>query len=98
MFNIYFLLILKNIDSSFNNHPTLIYFSCNVPLKVQVIAFTTALISLFERPAGACEDEEATVTINWAELRPGHHKCCYTLGHKLHDGDWVRQGTELKQR
>ncbi|KAF4021010.1 hypothetical protein G4228_012506 [Cervus hanglu yarkandensis] len=61
--------------------------------KVQVIAFTTALISLFEHPAGACEDEEATVTINWAELRPGHHKCCYTLGHKLHHGDWVRQVT-----
>ncbi|DAA33209.1 TPA: hypothetical protein LOC531076 [Bos taurus] len=61
--------------------------------KVQVIAFTTALISLFEHPAGACEDEEATVTINWAELCSGHHKCCYTLGHKLHHGDWVRQGT-----
>ena len=76
----------------------LFYFSCNVPLKVQVIAFTTALISLFEHPAGACEDEEATVTINWAELRSGHHKCCYTLGHKLHHGDWVRQGTEPKQR
>ncbi|KAB0374351.1 hypothetical protein FD755_014607, partial [Muntiacus reevesi] len=61
--------------------------------KVQVIAFTTALISLFEHPAGACEDEDATVSISWAELRPGHHKCCYTLGHKLHHGDWVRQVT-----
>uniref|UniRef100_A0A8C6AQN0 EF-hand domain-containing protein n=1 Tax=Monodon monoceros TaxID=40151 RepID=A0A8C6AQN0_MONMO len=61
--------------------------------KVQVIAFTTALISLFEHPAGACEDEEAAVTINWAEPCSGRHKCCYTLGHKLHCGDWVRQVT-----
>ncbi|XP_039713480.1 cilia- and flagella-associated protein 337 [Pteropus medius] len=61
--------------------------------KVQAIAFTTALISLFERPASACKDEEATVTINWAELLSGYHKCCYTLEHKLHHGDWVRQVT-----
>ncbi|KAF6385718.1 WD repeat domain 49 [Rhinolophus ferrumequinum] len=61
--------------------------------KVQAIAFTAALISLFERPASACEDEEATVTFNWAELLSGYHKCCYTLEHKLHHGDWVRQVT-----
>ncbi|XP_072826852.1 cilia- and flagella-associated protein 337 [Vicugna pacos] len=61
--------------------------------KVQIIAFTTALISLFEHPASACEDEEATVTINWAELLSGRHKCCHTLAHKLHLGDWVRQVT-----
>ncbi|XP_070438389.1 cilia- and flagella-associated protein 337-like [Equus przewalskii] len=59
--------------------------------KVQAIAFTTAWISLFERPASACEDEEAMVTIQWAELLSGYHKCCYTLQHKLHHGDWVRQ-------
>ncbi|XP_014389046.1 PREDICTED: WD repeat-containing protein 49 [Myotis brandtii] len=61
--------------------------------KVQAIVFTTALISLFERPASACENEEATVTINWAELLSGYHKCCYTLEHKLHRGEWVRQVT-----
>uniref|UniRef100_G1L5Z4 WD repeat domain 49 n=3 Tax=Ailuropoda melanoleuca TaxID=9646 RepID=G1L5Z4_AILME len=61
--------------------------------KVQAIAFTTALISLFERPASAHEEEEATVTISWAELLSGHHKCCYTLEHNLHHGDWVRQVT-----
>ncbi|XP_004424832.2 PREDICTED: WD repeat-containing protein 49 [Ceratotherium simum simum] len=61
--------------------------------KVQAIAFTTALISLFERPASACEDEEATMSIHWAELLSGSHKCCYTLEHKLHRGDWVRQVT-----
>ncbi|XP_073753789.1 cilia- and flagella-associated protein 337 isoform X5 [Callorhinus ursinus] len=61
--------------------------------KVQAIAFTAALISLFERPAGAHEDEEATVTISWAELLSGYHKCCYTLEHNLHHGDWVRQVT-----
>ncbi|XP_047551207.1 WD repeat-containing protein 49 isoform X3 [Lutra lutra] len=59
--------------------------------KVQAIAFTMALISLFERPAGAHEDEEGTVTISWAELLSGYHKCCYTLEHNLHHGDWVRQ-------
>ncbi|KAF6122584.1 WD repeat domain 49 [Phyllostomus discolor] len=61
--------------------------------KVQAIVFTTSTISLFERPASACEDEEATVTINWAEVLSGRHKCCYTLKHKLHHGDWVRQVT-----
>ncbi|XP_011915984.1 PREDICTED: WD repeat-containing protein 49 isoform X5 [Cercocebus atys] len=61
--------------------------------KVQAIAFTAALISLFERPASACEDGEATMTINWAELLSGCHKCCDILEHKLHQGDWVRQVT-----
>ncbi|CAK7298402.1 WD repeat-containing protein 49 [Vulpes lagopus] len=59
--------------------------------KVQAIAFTTALISLFERPASAHEDEEAMVTLSWEELLSGYHKCCYTLQHNLHHGDWVRQ-------
>ncbi|XP_023371783.1 WD repeat-containing protein 49 [Otolemur garnettii] len=36
--------------------------------KVQAIAFTAALISLFERPVSACEDGGAAMTINWAEL------------------------------
>ncbi|XP_044107662.1 WD repeat-containing protein 49 [Neovison vison] len=61
--------------------------------KVQAIAFTMALISLFERPASAHEDEEGTVTISWAELLSGYHKCCCTLEHNLHHGDWVRQVT-----
>nr|XP_003416320.2 WD repeat-containing protein 49 [Loxodonta africana] len=59
--------------------------------KVQAISFTAALISLFERPPGACEDEDTTMTINWAEVLSGYHKCCYTVQHKLHHGDWVRQ-------
>ncbi|XP_069848045.1 cilia- and flagella-associated protein 337 isoform X1 [Dipodomys merriami] len=61
--------------------------------KVQAIAFTAALISLFERPASDCEDEEATTTITWAELVSGSHKCCYVLQHALHHGAWVRQVT-----
>lgn len=61
--------------------------------KVQAIVFTTALISLFERPAYAREDEDITVTIHWTELLSGYHKCCYTLKHKLHHEDWVRQVT-----
>nr|XP_051674713.1 WD repeat-containing protein 49 isoform X1 [Oryctolagus cuniculus] len=58
---------------------------------VQAIVFTAASISLFERPASACEDEEATMTINWAELLSGCHRCCHVLQHRLHHGDWVRQ-------
>ncbi|KAK7811522.1 hypothetical protein U0070_006084, partial [Myodes glareolus] len=61
--------------------------------KVQGIAFTAATISLFERPANAREDEEATMTIDWSELLSGCHKCCHVLQHTLHHGDWVRQVT-----
>ncbi|KAM5291824.1 LOW QUALITY PROTEIN: cilia- and flagella-associated protein 337 [Ctenodactylus gundi] len=61
--------------------------------KVQAIAFTAALISLFERPAGTREDEEAPMTIRWAELVSGCHRCCHVLEHKLHHGEWVRQVT-----
>ncbi|XP_060027890.1 WD repeat-containing protein 49 isoform X2 [Erinaceus europaeus] len=62
--------------------------------KVQAIVFTAALISLFERPVvNTCGDEEATVSINWMEVLAGHHRCCYTLEHRLHHGDWVRQVT-----
>ncbi|XP_038273565.1 WD repeat-containing protein 49 isoform X3 [Dermochelys coriacea] len=59
--------------------------------QVQAISFTTALISLFERPTSSPEGEEATVTINWQELVSGYHKCCYTLKHKRHYKDWVKQ-------
>ncbi|XP_074860475.1 cilia- and flagella-associated protein 337 [Carettochelys insculpta] len=58
--------------------------------QVQAISFTTALISLFERPASSPEGE-ATMTISWQELVSGYHKCCYTLKHKLHYKDWVKQ-------
>ncbi|XP_051013264.1 WD repeat-containing protein 49 [Acomys russatus] len=61
--------------------------------KVQAIVFTAAMISLFERPANACDDEEAAMTIDWAELLSGCHKCCHILQHTLHHGDWVRQVT-----
>ncbi|EDL15477.1 mCG57300 [Mus musculus] len=61
--------------------------------KVQAVAFTAAMISLFERPANACDNEEATMTIDWAELVSGCHKCCHVLQHTLHHGDWVRQVT-----
>lgn len=89
--------MLKNVDFSCNNFSAHVCFSFNIPLKVQAIVFTTALISLFERPASACENEEATVTISWAELLSGYHKCCYTLQHKLHHGEWVRQGIAFPQ-
>ncbi|XP_062987994.1 WD repeat-containing protein 49 [Elgaria multicarinata webbii] len=59
--------------------------------QVQAIAFNTALISLFERPSSSPEDENVVMTINWQELVSGYHKCCYTLRHRLHDKEWVRQ-------
>lgn len=86
--------MLKSVDFSCNSsRPVFVFLS----LKVQAIVFTTALLSLFERPASACEHEDAAVTVNWAELLSGYHKCCYTLEHKLHRGAWVRQGTEFPQ-
>ncbi|KAJ6644756.1 hypothetical protein lerEdw1_013583, partial [Lerista edwardsae] len=59
--------------------------------QVQAIAFNTALISLFERPSSSPEDENVTMIIKWQELVSGYHKCCYTLRHKLHGKEWVRQ-------
>ncbi|XP_072474657.1 cilia- and flagella-associated protein 337 [Notamacropus eugenii] len=60
--------------------------------KVRAISFSTALISLFERPPmSSSEDEDNTVTINWAELASGYHKCCSTLEHRHHNQEWVRQ-------
>ncbi|XP_051846444.1 WD repeat-containing protein 49 [Antechinus flavipes] len=59
--------------------------------KVQAISFSTALISLFEKPAMSPSDEETTMTINWADLVSGYHRCCSTLEHRLHNQEWVRQ-------
>ncbi|XP_004704159.1 WD repeat-containing protein 49 [Echinops telfairi] len=59
--------------------------------KVQVLSFTAALLSLFERPASACEGEDSTVAVHWSELLAGRHRCCHTVGHGVHHGEWVRQ-------
>ncbi|XP_059506869.1 WD repeat-containing protein 49-like isoform X1 [Stegostoma tigrinum] len=59
--------------------------------EVNAICFTTALISLFERPTNSTDEQEATVTITWQELFEGNHKCCFTLQHKGHNKEWVRQ-------
>ncbi|XP_075426736.1 cilia- and flagella-associated protein 337 isoform X1 [Ascaphus truei] len=59
--------------------------------QVQAICFTTALISLFERPVNSTEDQQTTLSITWSELACGYHKCCFTLKHKLHENNWVRQ-------
>ncbi|XP_013374114.1 PREDICTED: WD repeat-containing protein 49 isoform X3 [Chinchilla lanigera] len=61
--------------------------------NVQAVVFTAAVISLFERPISACEDEEGTVTISWEDLLSGRHRCCRISEHELHHGDWVRQVT-----
>ncbi|KPP64971.1 WD repeat-containing protein 49-like, partial [Scleropages formosus] len=57
---------------------------------VSAICFRTAQISLFEK-AGAGAGPDAVVVIKWAELVQGQHGCCYALGHRAHDGDWVRR-------
>ncbi|XP_067850768.1 cilia- and flagella-associated protein 337-like [Heptranchias perlo] len=59
--------------------------------EVNAICFTTALISLFERPTSSTDEQETTVAITWQELVKGNHKCCFTLQHKEHNNEWVRQ-------
>ncbi|XP_032888124.1 WD repeat-containing protein 49 [Amblyraja radiata] len=59
--------------------------------EVNAICFTSALISLFERPVTSAEEQETTVAISWLELLRGTHKCCFTLNHKGHSREWVRQ-------
>ncbi|XP_051874572.1 WD repeat-containing protein 49-like [Pristis pectinata] len=59
--------------------------------EVNAICFTAALISLFERPASSTDEQETAITISWQELVKGSHKCCFTLNHKEHSKEWVRQ-------
>ncbi|XP_072428782.1 cilia- and flagella-associated protein 337-like [Chiloscyllium punctatum] len=59
--------------------------------EVNAICFITALISLFERQTNSTDEQEATVAITWQELVKGNHKCCFTLQHKEHNKEWVRQ-------
>ncbi|XP_078420668.1 cilia- and flagella-associated protein 337-like [Cetorhinus maximus] len=59
--------------------------------EVNAICFTTALISLFERPTSSTDEQETTIAITWQELVKGNHKCCFTLQHKGHNKEWVRQ-------
>ncbi|XP_072551333.1 cilia- and flagella-associated protein 337-like isoform X2 [Salminus brasiliensis] len=57
--------------------------------QVSGVCFRSALISLFERPSAGVEQDSA-VSINWAELQQGRHRCCYTVTHTAHTGHWVR--------
>uniref|UniRef100_A0A3B4BXT7 WD repeat domain 49 n=1 Tax=Pygocentrus nattereri TaxID=42514 RepID=A0A3B4BXT7_PYGNA len=57
--------------------------------QVSGVCFRSALISLFERPSAAVEQDSA-VSISWAELQQGCHRCCYTVTHTAHTGHWVR--------
>ncbi|OCT78637.1 WD repeat-containing protein 49 [Xenopus laevis] len=59
--------------------------------QVQAICFTTATISLFERPANSTEDQQTTLYITCNELISGYHKSCFIAKHKLHGRNWVRQ-------
>ncbi|XP_056421069.1 WD repeat-containing protein 49 isoform X2 [Hyla sarda] len=61
--------------------------------QVQAVCFTTAMISLFERPANSTEDQQTTLYITWKELVGGFHKCCFIVKHELHGNNWVRQAT-----
>ncbi|XP_067897559.1 cilia- and flagella-associated protein 337-like isoform X2 [Heterodontus francisci] len=59
--------------------------------EVNAICFSTALISLFERPTSSTDEQDTTVAITWQELVKGNHKCCFTLQHKGHNEEWVRK-------
>ncbi|XP_069755200.1 cilia- and flagella-associated protein 337-like [Narcine bancroftii] len=61
--------------------------------EVNAICFNAALISLFERPASSTDEQERTIVINWQELVKGNHKCCFTLNHRGHSKEWVRQAS-----
>lgn len=58
--------------------------------QVNAICFTSALISLFERPCNSTE-QESVITFKWQELVSVHQMCCYVLRHKAHSKNWVRQ-------
>ncbi|RXM28753.1 WD repeat-containing protein 49 [Acipenser ruthenus] len=58
--------------------------------QVNAICFTSALISLFERPCNSTE-QESVITFKWQELVSVHQTCCYVLRHKAHSKNWVRQ-------
>ncbi|XP_076845249.1 cilia- and flagella-associated protein 337-like isoform X2 [Brachyhypopomus gauderio] len=57
--------------------------------QVSGLCFRSALISLFERPS-VSDDHESVVSISWAELQQGCHRCCYTVTHAAHGAHWVR--------
>ncbi|KAK1785172.1 hypothetical protein P4O66_018589 [Electrophorus voltai] len=57
--------------------------------QVSGLCFRSALISLFERPSMSVE-HDSVVSISWAELQQGRHRCCYTVTHTAHGAHWVR--------
>ncbi|KAG8445211.1 hypothetical protein GDO86_010114 [Hymenochirus boettgeri] len=59
--------------------------------QVQAICFTSAMISLFERPNNSTEDQQMTQFITWNELVSAYHKCCLIVKHRHHGNHWVRQ-------
>ncbi|KAG9272878.1 WD repeat-containing protein 49-like [Astyanax mexicanus] len=57
--------------------------------QVSGVCFRSALSSLFERlSVGGMQG--SAISISWAELQQGRHRCCYTLTHTAHMGQWVR--------
>nr|XP_015216124.1 PREDICTED: WD repeat-containing protein 49 isoform X2 [Lepisosteus oculatus] len=58
--------------------------------EVNGICFTTAQISLFERPTNTA-DPDSVIIIKWPELVSGCHRSCYIVRHRAHRSSWVRR-------
>uniref|UniRef100_A0A3P8UQV2 WD repeat domain 49 n=1 Tax=Cynoglossus semilaevis TaxID=244447 RepID=A0A3P8UQV2_CYNSE len=54
------------------------------------VHFTSAQISLFERP-GLRTDSDSVDIVLWDELVRGKHRCCYLVTHQVHAPAWVRK-------
>lgn len=59
--------------------------------QVSAVHFTSAQISLFERP-GLRTDSDSVDIVLWDELVRGKHRCCYLVTHQVHAPAWVRKG------
>ncbi|XP_071353343.1 cilia- and flagella-associated protein 337-like [Trachinotus anak] len=58
--------------------------------QVSALYFTSAQISLFEKPS-LRTDSDFTGIILWDELVRGKHRSCYTVTHQVHAPAWVRK-------
>lgn len=65
--------------------------------QVTALYFTSAQISLFEKPRLSIDLDSAGV-IQWDELVKGKHRFCYTVTHQVHAPAWVRKGREQNEK
>ncbi|XP_023258746.1 WD repeat-containing protein 49 [Seriola lalandi dorsalis] len=58
--------------------------------QVSALYFTSAQISLFEKPSLRMDSDSAGIIL-WDELVKGKHHSCYTVTHQVHAPAWVRK-------